>query len=69
MFRLDSLERPFDQSQNLGPNCLNLWNSNLQSVTAHKLFGWLMCNLCHGLCCDMHKAGNGREIRVHKVNQ
>ena len=28
--------------KNLGPNCLDLWNPNLQSVTAHRLFGWLM---------------------------
>ena len=28
--------------KNLGPNCLDLWNPNLQSVTAHGLFGWLM---------------------------
>ena len=43
MFWLDcGLERPFDRSQNLGSNCLNLWNPNLQSVTAHGLFGWLI---------------------------
>ena len=28
--------------KNLGPNCLDLWNLTLQSVTAHGLFGCLM---------------------------
>ena len=50
MFRLDlGLERSFDRSQNLGPNCLNLWNPNLQSVTAHGLFGWVLGPNCLNL--------------------
>ena len=43
MFELvEAVNGPFDWSQNLGPKCLDLWNPNLQSVTAHGLFGWLM---------------------------
>ena len=29
MFQLVGREGPFDRSQNLGPNCLDLWNPNL----------------------------------------
>ena len=50
----------------LGPNCLDLWNPNFQSVIAH---GLLWCDSCHGLCCDVCKAGIDREIWVHQVNR
>ena len=29
--------------------------------------GGLWCNLCIKLCCDVHKARNSHEFRVHKV--
>ena len=70
MFRLvGGLERPFDRSQNMGPNCLNLWNPNLvfMVVTGCWVVNWY--NLCHKSCCGLYETGNGREIRVHKVNR
>ena len=40
MFRLArGLERPFDWSQNLGPNCLNLLNLKMSSRDREGLFG------------------------------
>ena len=33
----------------------------------HGLFGFLGCDLCIKLRCDVHEAGNFHGIRVHKV--
>ena len=30
-------------------------------------FGCLCCNLLNKLYCDVYEAGNGYEIRIHKV--
>ena len=36
-------------------------------MTVHGLFGLLVYNLCYKLYYGVHKAGNGYEIRFHKV--
>ena len=40
----------------------------VQSVTVHGWFGLLDCALSNKSCVGLYEAGNGREIRVHKVN-
>ena len=43
------LKWPFDHSQNLGPNCLNLLKPFVQTVAVRGLlravFGWLNCEI------------------------
>ena len=48
---------------------LDFWKPNLVSmaVTGCWVVNWY--NLCHKSCCGLFEAGNGREIRVHKVNR
>ena len=40
----------------------------VQSMTVHGWFGLFYCALSNKSCVGLYKAGNGREIRVHKVN-
>ena len=40
-----------------------------QSVAVGDRFGCLYDTLWNKLCFGVYKAGNGREIRVHKVNR
>ena len=48
MFRLaGGLEWPFDRSQNLGPNCLNLLKPFVKTVPVRACYGlFLVANLC-----------------------
>ena len=48
MFRLAwGLKRPFDWSQNLGPNCLNLLKPFVKTVVVRGCYGlFLVANLC-----------------------
>ena len=41
----------------------------VQSVTEHGWLGLLDCALSNKSCVGLYEAGNGREIRVHKVNR
>ena len=68
MFQLvEALNDRLIGPKSLGPKCENLWNPFGQSVTVHGLFGLLVYNLCYKLYCGVYEAGNGYEIRVHKV--
>ena len=40
---------------------------NLGTVT--DCYGFMCDELCYNSCIYVYKAGNGREIRVHKVNR
>ena len=40
---------------------------NLGTIT--DCYGFMCDELCYNLCIDVYVARNGREIRVHKVNQ
>ena len=60
MFQLDlSLERPFDRSQNLGPNLVNLLKPKICSRDVRGCLGAMFDDLSNKLCIDMKKAGNG----------
>ena len=45
-----SREGMFDRSQNMEPNCLNLWNPNLVSVAVTGCWVVNLYTLCHKLC-------------------
>ena len=45
-----SREGLFDRSQNMEPNCLNLWNPNLVSVAVTGCWVVNLYTLCHKLC-------------------
>ena len=41
----------------------------VQSVIVNGWFGLLGCALCYKSCVGLYEAGNGLEIRFHKVNR
>ena len=53
---IGGLEWPFDQSQNLGPNCWNFRSSFGQSTDC---LGCLCYDLCIKSCFSVNEAGNG----------
>ena len=44
-------------------------SKNEATVTVHGCLGVLFHKLCDKSCIDWNEVGNGREMRVHKVNR
>ena len=48
---------------------MNFWNLIVTAMTDHGWFGYQIVFFHDKSCIDWNEAGNGREMRVHKVNR